>query len=212
MHPTHWLISTQVPVSCVMPHNFFDKLFASTMIPLVLAGIILVFGKLASLARRDPTDRREVWIYAYSWFLLLTYVVFTGVSTTVLRFFNCIEYMSRDVDGASVKFKVLQADHSISCESPAYGKWKGYAWIMVLIYPVGIPCWYLLELLWWRKAINPDVDERRHNLTSKYQPVWKSSSELGYPGNYTDLCEPPRHPADAATGTTSRRWRVAPEI
>ena len=98
VHPTHWLISTQVPVSCVMPHNFFDKLFASTMIPLVLAGIILVFGKLASLARRDPTDRREVWIYAYSWFLLLTYVVFTGVSTTVLRFFNCIEYMSRDVD------------------------------------------------------------------------------------------------------------------
>ena len=70
-----------------------------------------------------------------------------------------------------VKFKVLQADHSISCESPAYEKWKGYAWIMVLIYPVGIPCWYLLELLWWRKAINPDVDERRHNLTSKYQPV-----------------------------------------
>ena len=110
------------------------------------------------------------------------------------------------MDGASVKFKVLQADHSISCESPAYEKWKGYAWIMVLIYPVGIPCWYLLELLWWRKAINPDVDERRHNLTSKYQPVWKSSSELGYPGNYTDLCEPPRHPADAVTATTSRRW------
>ena len=177
-----------------MPHNFFDKLFASTMIPLVLAGIILVFGKLASLARRDPTDRREVWIYAYSWFLLLTYVVFTGVSTTVLRFFNCIEYMSRDVDGASVKFKVLQADHSISCESPAYGKWKGYAWIMVLIYPVGIPCWYLLELLWWRKAINPDVDERRHNLTSKYQPVWKSSSELGY------AIEPTRSRGHVAVG------------
>ena len=72
------------------------------------------------------------------------------------------------MDGASVKFKVLQADHSISCESPAYEKWKGYAWIMVLIYPVGIPCWYLLELLWWRKAINPDVDERRHHLADAY--------------------------------------------
>ena len=33
--------------------------------------------------------------------------------------------------------------------------------------------------------------------------VWKSSSELGYP---------PIHRADAGTGTTSRRWRVAPEI
>ena len=77
-----------IPMECAMPHNFFDKLFASTMIPLVLAGIILVFGKLASLARRDPAERRAAWIYAYSWFLLLTYVVFTGVSTTVLRFFN----------------------------------------------------------------------------------------------------------------------------
>ena len=39
-------------------------------------------------------------------------------------------------------------------------------------------------------------------------PVWKSTSELGYPENYCgDLCEPPRHPADAVTGTTSRRWR-----
>ena len=64
-----------------MPHNFFDKLFASTMIPLVLAGIILVFGKLASFA--EGPDRPAGRIYAYSWFLLLTYVVFTGVSTTV---------------------------------------------------------------------------------------------------------------------------------
>ena len=62
------------------------------------------------------------------------------------------------MDGASVKFKVLQADHSISCESPAYEKWKGYAWVMVLVYPIGIPLLYLCELLYHRKAINPDVD------------------------------------------------------
>ena len=140
-----------IPVECMMPHNFFYKLFASTSIPLGLAGIILVCGKLASLARRDPTERREVWIYAYSWFLLLTYVVFTGVSTTVLRFFNCVEYDSVNADGSSKRLYVLQADHSISCESESYKEWKGYAWIMVFIYPVGIPSWYLLELLWWRK-------------------------------------------------------------
>ena len=39
-------------------------------------------------------------------------------------------------------------------------------------------------------------------------PVWKSTSELGYPEKYcVDLREPPRHRADAVTGTTSRRWR-----
>ena len=39
--------------------------------------------------------------------------------------------------------------------------------------------------------------------------VWKSTSELGY---RVDGVESPRHRADAATETTSRRWRGAPEI
>ena len=37
---------------------------------------------------------------------------------------------------------------------------------------------------------------------AKSIPVWKSSSELGYPD-----CGDFRHRADAVTGTTSRRWR-----
>ena len=38
------------------------------------------------------------------------------------------------------------------------------------------------------------------------ETVWKSTSELGYPEKHrVDLREPPRHRADAATGTTSRR-------
>ena len=36
----------------------------------------------------------------------------------------------------------------------------------------------------------------------KFAPVWKSTSELGSK----------RHRAHAVTGTTSRRWRGAPEI
>ena len=43
---------------------------------------------------------------------------------------------------------------------------------------------------------------------ARFEAVWKSTSELGYPEKYcVDLREPPRHRADAATGTTSRRWR-----
>ena len=43
--------------------------------------------------------------------------------------------------------------------------------------------------------------------------VWKSTSELGYLRNIAwTFSEPRRHRADAATETTSRRWRGAPEI
>ena len=66
----------------------------------------------------------------------------------------------------------------------------------------------------------------------RLQAVWKSTSEFGYPEKYcgasvnlhaielpqlrgqrrVDGVESPRHRADAVTGTTSRRWRVASEI
>ena len=146
-----------VPLSCMMPYSFFDKLFASTILPLILAAIILVLGRIASWRRSDPAEQRATWTYAYSWFLLLTYVVFTGVSTTVLRFFNCVRYETVDAAGALVEFEVLQADHSISCNSPSYKVWTGYAWVMVFVYPIGIPLLYFAELWYHRKAINPDV-------------------------------------------------------
>ena len=70
-----------------------------------------------------------------------------------------------------------------------------------------------------------------HDLV-EYVPVWKSTSELGYLRNIAwtfvrlhaieptwprgqcrvDGVESPRHRADAATESTSRRWRGAPEI
>ncbi len=84
-------------------------------------------------------------------------MVFTSVSTTVLRFFNCVEYDSVDANGRLKTLRVLQADHGISCDSPSYKKWSVYAGIMVFIYPVGIPLLYFAELWYHRKAINPDV-------------------------------------------------------
>ena len=155
-----------VPMSCMMSYSFFDTLLASTLFPLILAAIILGAGKTSSRLRRDPADQRAAWIYAHSWFLLLTYVVFTGTSTTVLRFFNCVDYESVDATGRSTKLRVLQADHSISCDSPSYKKWTGYAVIMLFVYPVGIPMLYLCELLRHRKGINPDLDSGVPNKAS----------------------------------------------
>ena len=88
---------------------------------------------------------------------LISTQVFTSVSTTVLRFFNCVEYDSVDANGRLTTLRVLQADHGISCYSPSYKKWTVYAVIMLFVYPVGIPLLYFAELWYHRKAINPDV-------------------------------------------------------
>ena len=73
---------------------------------------------------------------------LISAQVFTSVSTTVLRFFNCVEYDSVDANGRLTTLRVLQADHGISCYSPSYKKWTVYAVIMLFVYPVGIPMLY----------------------------------------------------------------------
>jgi hypothetical protein len=153
-----------VPMSCVFPYNFFNKLFGSTMFPLAVAAMIFAFGGISSWLRRDAVKKRAAWNGAYSWFLLLTFMVFTSASTTVLRFFNCVEYESVDASGSSKTLRVLQADHGISCDSPGYKAWTGYAVLMLFVYPVGIPMLYLCELLRHRKAINPDLDGR-HGAT-----------------------------------------------
>ena len=68
-----------VPMSCVFPYNFFNKLFGSTMFPLVLATAILLIGRISSWRHREKDKKRAAWTGAYSWFLLLTFMVFTCV-------------------------------------------------------------------------------------------------------------------------------------
>ena len=50
---------------------------------------------------------------------------------------------------------------------------------------------------------------RSLNKHAAYVAVWKSTSEIAY---RVDGLKTPRHRADAATGSASRRWRGAPVI
>ena len=86
--------------------------------------------------------------------------MFTSVSTTVLRFYNCVSYEEGFSDGSTETIRVLEADHDISCDSPSYkGAWSTYALAMLFVYPAGIPLSYCLLLFRYRKQLDPDVDE-----------------------------------------------------
>ena len=85
--------------------------------------------------------------------------------------------MHRYEDGSEETSWILQADHSISCDSAEYnGFWMAYAWLMVLgrcgilssarveeaslqvlVYPLGIPALYAYQLYTNRDKINPEL-------------------------------------------------------
>ena len=53
---------------------------------------------------------------------------------------------------------MLRADYSISCLDSYRGFWVFYGWLMVFIFPVGVPLLYFRLL--WTKRVDLKSDER----------------------------------------------------
>ena len=97
-------------------------------------------------------------------------MVFPSVSACVLRYFNCDFFEAIDSDGSSRTIKVLLADYSISCDSAKYnGFYMAYALIMVMIYPIGIPCVCFVLLHRHRDQINPELERLEDETDEELQ-------------------------------------------
>ncbi|CAM9756463.1 unnamed protein product, partial [Laminaria digitata] len=120
--------------SCVLPStNFYTRLLVSTLMPLVLvAGLVVTYQLAKRRAGIGPAG------------------VFTSASTLTLETFTCDDDVG---DGKSY----LRADYSISCDSDLYMFFRGYAILIVLVYPLGVPVTYAAIL--WRKRdlLNPRI-------------------------------------------------------
>ena len=77
-------------------------------------------------------------------------------ATFVFRFFSCVKFDQAGRDPSTMK--VLMADMSIDCRSDRYKQTSIYVWIMVAIYPIGIPLAAFYALYTHRRQINPQVE------------------------------------------------------
>ena len=77
-------------------------------------------------------------------------------ATFVFRFFSCVKFDQAGRDPSMMK--VLMADMSIDCRSDRYKQTSIYVWIMVAIYPIGIPLAAFYVLYTHRRQINPQVE------------------------------------------------------
>jgi hypothetical protein len=129
-------------VGCVARINFYGKLFAVTLVPIALSALLYVLARCRQAVRNTCTKA----------FLLLTFVIFPSVSTTVLRAFPC-----RDFDGDYGSR--LKADYSIDCNASDRPGYVFYAVLMMIVYPIGIPVLYATLLWTQRKKVCPEKGE-----------------------------------------------------
>lgn len=168
-----WILQT----GCVVDVNFHHRLIASTVGPLF---VLAVLGAAYFVARRRQlgsgsntprarTSLNEVNEKYLSLVLLLTFLVYSSVSSTLFQTFAC-----DSLDNGKV---YLRADYRIECDSLRHQRWQVYAGNMMVLYTIGIPALYATLLFRHRGALM-DVNLRGEdttvnsisNLWSLYKP------------------------------------------
>ena len=91
--------------------------------------------------------------------LFVLFVVYATVSYTVFETFVCDPLD----DGNSY----LRADYSLTCGTPLHTAYRVYAGLMILVYPVGVPCVFG----WWLFKYRHELKEEDRNTKAELRPL-----------------------------------------
>lgn len=159
-------LSWVMTMGCIVDVDFHDHLLVVTIGPfvaLIFLGVTYTVAK--SRHRWSDAAIRTVRYKHASAALLLAFLVYSSVSSTIFQMFSC-ECLE---DG----HVYLRADYRIKCDSPKHMALQLYAAAMIIIYPIGIVALYAILLLRNRKALQ-NKKGRANNLSIRsISELWK---------------------------------------
>lgn len=157
-----WVLS----VGCIIKLDFHNRLLVITLAPIAaIVSLYLIYAAAVFRNRGSEVALRNVRHKHVSMALLVTFLVYSSVSSMVFQMFAC----EKLDDGK----KYLRADYSIDCDDRKHKNLMIYAGIMILIYPVGIPALYAHLLFTNRDVLQKDRREDSFRV--------KSTSDLWEP-------------------------------
>ena len=157
-----WVLS----VGCFVKVNFHDRLLWTTITPIVLicllgltyAVAVRKYGRSSEIALRSARQKHV------SMALLVTFLVYSSVSSVVFQMFAC-----DNLDDG----KYLRADYTITCDSPKHRALQIYASLMIFLYPVGIPTLYACLLFRHRRILQSERDREESLEVMPTLVIWK---------------------------------------
>lgn len=157
-----WILQT----GCLVDTNFHHRFIVTIVGPLVGLAIIRIAYDVArrkqSTAESPTTSESpqldEVRQRYLSMVLLLTFVVYSSVSSTLFQMFAC----ERLDDGNLY----LRADYRIECDSTIHRSLQIFAGVMMPLYTAGIPAFYAY-LLFRDREVLKNANLRRENARAK---------------------------------------------
>ena len=144
-----WVFSA----GCIVDIDFHDRLLVSTITPIVaLLFLACTYATAVRINRGKPESLKIVQNKHVSMVLLLTFFVYSSVSSTLFKAFACEEL---DDD----KY-YLRSDYRIECDSSKHRGFQAYAGVMIVLYTVGIPFLYSCLLFRNRDVLKMDKATR----------------------------------------------------
>ncbi|CAM9207691.1 unnamed protein product [Laminaria digitata] len=163
-----WVLSA----GCAIDADFHDRLLMSTIGPII--ALLFLGGTYAAatrINRGEAEPLQVIWNRHVSMVLLLTFFVYSSVSSTLFKTFAC----EKLEDGKNY----LRADYRLECDSSKHKAFQVYAGFMIVVYTVGIPAFYGVLLFRDREVLRrgrADLGEAaRVTLTSDLWRPYKPS-------------------------------------
>lgn len=158
-----WIVTT----GCFFDVDFHDRLLLTTMAPLVALILLGVTYFIAVRRNREFSEDavQNVRHKHVSMALLVTFLVYSSVSSVVFQMFAC-----DDLDDGK---NYLRADYTIDCDSTKHRVLQIYAGLMIMLYPVGIPALYAC-ILFRNSDILRDKSRREESFVVRsVSNLWK---------------------------------------
>ncbi len=150
----------------------FNRLVLITAVPAIIIGVLFVASWLLSLHPPPSLMRlrlvhkiyhkkkacREWELRLFNWALFTSYICLPSVAATIANAYNCIDFD----DGSSF----LAVDFRLECHSSRYRRMVAYATAMLVVFPIGIPCFYFFTLWKHRETLYPRNSGRAVTIDS----------------------------------------------
>jgi IPT/TIG domain/Transient receptor potential (TRP) ion channel/Tyrosine-protein kinase ephrin type A/B receptor-like len=161
---------------CAVNVDFYDKYLAVTLTPIAVMMLVSLFYLLPRYIKQlhqnedydlrraaQARERKKFW----KLFMFTVFLIYPAVSATTLRLFVCRDIViGTDVEqnqaGDTVvsenRVSFLLSDFDVECRTERWWNYVKIDVFFILLYPLGIPCFFLGMLYFNRNRLNlPDV-------------------------------------------------------
>jgi len=157
-----WVISA----ACFVDFDFHDRLLIMTIGPIATLGLLgMTYIVAVHRNRSSVAALRNVRHKHVSMVLLLTFLVYSSVSSVVFQMFAC----EKLDDGGDY----LRADYRIRCTDKKHQKLMVYAACMIVLYPVGIPVLYASVLFRNRVVLFNETNRKESLAVKSISNLWE---------------------------------------